>query len=251
MNDEQMEAALKRADSALWSQAELDDRGLETLCTHAEQPGRLPLELVDSSEARELYLAAQTYTKERAPRYTSHVARWIWLPAGAALLLVMMLRVPMGPETDGEFTARGFAPHALRDFDVLRVRPGEDARPIVRGTNIHVGERLGFAYHEAAPGTKSVTIVAFDGARIDWLYPQDPAAPTGFVLDPARARGGQRLPEDVELDPALKPGTVLFLAGFDLGPTELEKLIREERFEGHPQVAVIPFQLVAPKETSR
>lgn len=137
--------------------------------------------------------------------------------AVAAVAAALLIAIDLSPPT--EFASRGGAAARFEaaSVTVLRDDPGA-RRVLVDGDALPLGARLGFRYGNPAGEAKTVTILAWDGHKLHWYYPQEP---DGAPHRLKRAAVAERLPFDVLLDGAHRAGPLHLWIGLDVPPTEL------------------------------
>ncbi|MEQ9498056.1 MAG: hypothetical protein RIT81_14390 [Deltaproteobacteria bacterium] len=153
-------------------------------------------------------------------------SRW-WRPVplslAAAALAGLVFVVARSPDT---LQTRG---NETRDFaapTVAILAKGADGwRVTDDGQSVALGARLGFRYGNVAGAAKTITVLAYDGARLHWFYPEKAGEPAQ-ALETGEDAVNVRLPYDIVLDDEHRAGELTIAIGFDVEPVELASRLK-------------------------
>ena len=140
---------------------------------------------------------------------------WLWGGAvGGALCAAAMLFAVRGGD---EWRARGAAVDAHSPAVTWLAVEGDAVRTLTSGATLQPGVLLGFRYGNPSGAARTLTLLAWGGGQVHWLYPEAPGGPA-FALRAGPEARAVRLPEDVEVDDTFVPGPLLLCAAFAAAP---------------------------------
>lgn len=174
--------------------------------------------LASCAECRDILgHAAQLETREEPSR-----AKWWWglIPVVAAAAAAVVLV----PRDDG-FTSRGDTQALKSSVTVLITNSAGVVREAGAKDILHFGDRIGARYGNPE-GFKTLTILAWDGNKVHWLYPASPSE-NRLALDSGSTALSRRLPEDVVIDSDFSVGPLLVVAAFDGDAAEMADVLKQ------------------------
>jgi hypothetical protein len=165
-------------------------------------------------------------------------SRW-WRPVplslAAAALAGLVFVVARSPD---DLQARG---DETRDFaapTVAILAKGADGWRVAEdGHTVTLGARLGFRYGNVTGAAKTITVLAYDGARVHWFYPEKTGDPAQ-ELKSGKDAVNVRLPYDIVLDAEHRAGALTIAAGFDVDPVALASRLKSGRVDDTPSTVV-------------
>ena len=213
----------------------LDDELIErTLSTGRAWTASQVAHLATCAECRDVVALA---ARSGAPSGTSLAAgstpwrpllAWLGAAAAASMVVVAGTRLGLAPALAPE----GYAPKGhdqsgdlAPEVTFLATSAEGRRRDLREGDAVGLDERLGFKYGDPSGGHLTLTILGWDGARVHWYYPERAGAEPVALARRAGALA-VRLPEDIALGHAHRPGPLTIAAAFDAEPSELAASLR-------------------------
>ncbi len=209
----------------------------------AAAAGRLALDetamthLASCGECRDILgHAAHLETNTKPTR-----AKW-WLGlipvvavAAAAIVLV--------PRDDG-YTSRGDTKTLSSSVTLLITDSAGQVREAQKQDSLRYGDRIGARYGNPER-FKTLTVLAWDGKKVHWLYPASPSE-NRLTVEGGPAALSRRLSEDVVIDSDFSLGPLLVVVAFDGDATEMANVLEQGQTPDN-MTAVHSFEIVSAK----
>ncbi len=193
--------------------------------------------------AAELYRSRSNIVPLR-PRST-WMRRVSMLAATAAAIAGVIV---LAPPSD-EFRTKGTRATVHADVALLAVN-SSGLRDLRDGDSLTIGDRIAFRYGNVEGRHKNLTVLAWDGIKVRWFYPEaEGGAPIAIRSGPA-ARN-IRLPFDIKIGGNYRAGKLIVVAAFDTPPSKLAAALKAEqggapRAESSSNTRRFTLQLKAP-----
>ncbi len=152
--------------------------------------------------------------------------------AAAAVLVAVLIRtLTTQPQLRPQFQPRG-KNGSLQEVSLTLLASDRAGRRVLkRKDRIELGGRLGFRYGNPKGKARTLSILAWDGARLHWFYP-DSADGRPYVLEFGESAVNLRLPFDIVLDENFRAGRLQVAMGFDVAPKQVAERLKSGKLKG-------------------
>lgn len=183
-----------------------------------------------AQEARMLALGAPVLELRARP------SSWKWkaLALAAGIAAAIALFPPFAAEDKFRSTS-GESPTLASEAIFLAIKPGASPRELRDGATLFAGEHLALRYSNTTSEFQSLTVLGWDGEKVQWYYPSSESGSPQAIASGPDARA-VALPLDIRVE---AEGALTLVAAFDVTPRHLAEQLKNKTIPRGPKTTVL------------